>query len=135
MFYRWVPARIRSLAKIDPPSLLQVWAQISKLMLNSFIGKPITDIRNITLGVSDDQGFAFSTTVIAYPRPRYVVLFGNTTNNNGIWDSMTVNAVNNFTVHLNKTTVKQVDYGTYRLNITNFFGGSTVYVNVVPESK
>lgn len=104
-------------------------------MLNSFIGKPITDIRNITLGVSDDKGFAFSTTVIAYPRPHYVVLFGNTTNNNGIWDSMTVNAVNNFTVHLNKTTVKQVDYGTYRLNITNFFGGSTVYVNVVPESK
>ena len=104
-------------------------------MITSFTGKPLPDINNITLGVSDDTGIAFSTTVIAYPKPRYVVLFGNSTNNNGIWDSMTENAVNNFTVYLNKTTVKQTDYGTYRLTITNSFGGSTVYVNVVPQSK
>ena len=104
-------------------------------MLNSFIGKPMPDIRNITLGVSDDTGFAFSTTVIAYPKPSYVVLFGNSTSNNEIWNSMTVNAINNFTVHLNKTTVKQDDYGTYHLNITNSFGGSSIYVNVVPQSK
>ena len=93
------------------------------------------DINNITLGASDDTGFTFSTTVIAYPKPSYVVLFEKSTNNNGIWDSMTVNAVNNFTVHLNKTTVKQADYGTYHLKINNSFGGSTIYVNVVPQSK
>ena len=93
------------------------------------------DIKYITLGVSDDKGFAFSTTVIAYPKPSYVVLFENSTSNNGIWNSMTVNAVNNFTVHLNKTTVKQTDYGTYHLTITNSFGGSTIYINVVPQSK
>ena len=93
------------------------------------------DINNITLGVSDDTGFTFSTTVIAYPKPSYVVLFKNSTNNNGIWDSMTVNTINNFTVHLNKTTVNEADYGIYLLNITNSFGVSTIHVDVVPQSK
>ena len=93
------------------------------------------DINNITLGVSDDTGFTFSTTVIAYPKPSYVVLFEKSTNNNGIWDSMTVNTINNFTVHLNKTTVNQADYGIYLLNITNSFGISTIHVDVVPQSK
>nr|XP_022323492.1 hemicentin-1-like isoform X3 [Crassostrea virginica] len=97
--------------------------------------KPMPDINNITLGVLEDTGFAFSTTVIAYPKPHYVVLFGKCTNNNRVWDSVTVNAVNNFTVYLNKTTVKQADYGTYHLNITNSFGASTIYVNVVPQRK
>nr|XP_022323489.1 hemicentin-1-like isoform X2 [Crassostrea virginica] len=97
--------------------------------------KPMPDINNITLGVSQDTGFAFSTTVIAYPQPRHVLLFGNSTNNNGVWYRITVNAVNNFTVYLNKTTVKQADYGTYYLNITNSFGGSTIYVNVVRQRE
>ncbi|XP_078323846.1 neural cell adhesion molecule 1-like isoform X4 [Crassostrea virginica] len=97
--------------------------------------KPMPDINNITLGVSDDTGFTFSTTVIAYPKPSYVVLFENSTNNNGIWDSMTVNTINNFTVHLNKTTVNQADYGIYLLNITNSFGVSTIHVYVVPQRK
>ena len=108
---------------------------IIKLIITSSLGNPMPDTNNITLGVSDDTGFAFSITVIAYPKPRYVVLFGNSTNNNGIWYSMTVNAVNNFSVNLNKTTVQQADYGTYHLNITNIFGGATIYVNVVPQSK
>ena len=93
------------------------------------------DVNNKTLGVSDEKGFAFSTSVIAYPQPRYVVLFGNSTNYNGIGNTMTVNAINNFTVHINKTNVKQADYGTYQIHVTNSFGGSTIYVNVVPQSK
>ena len=94
------------------------------------------DVTNKTLGISDDtRSFAFSTTVIAYPMPVYVVWFGNSTTNNGIFVKMTVNAINNFTVHLNKTTVEEADYGTYHLTISNTFGEASIYINVIPQSK
>ena len=99
------------------------------------IGKPMPDFSNITVGVSDDKGFSFTTTVIAYPEPRYVVSFENNTNTNGIVDSMTVNAINNFTFHLNKSNVEQADYGTYHLRITNTFGESNIDINLIPQSK
>nr|XP_022323484.1 neural cell adhesion molecule 1-like isoform X2 [Crassostrea virginica] len=95
--------------------------------------KPRSDDDNFTLGVSDDTLLAFSTTVIAYPKPSYAILFENRTNNPGIVDSLTENGVNNFTVRFNKSTVGQSDYGTYRLYINNTFGGTTIYVNVIPQ--
>ena len=71
--------------------------------------------------MADDTGYAFSTTVIAYPKPQYVLLTENGTMINGIEHILTVNAVNNFTVHLNKIIVKRTDYGMYHLHINNTF--------------
>lgn len=96
----------------------------------------MSDVKNTTIGISDDtRSFAFSTTVIAYPRPIYAVWFGNGTTKNGIFYNMTVNAINNFTVQLNKTTVEEADFGTYHLNISNTFGEALIHINVIPQSK
>nr|XP_022327036.1 B-cell receptor CD22-like isoform X1 [Crassostrea virginica] len=97
--------------------------------------KPTPDVTNITLGISNNSWFIFSTIVIAYPKPNYALLFGNRTKNNEIVDSITVNALNNFTVHFNKLIQEPADYGTYHLHINNTFGETTVFINVVPESK
>ena len=85
--------------------------------------------------MTDDTGFAFSTTVIAYPKPKYVLLAEDGTMSNGVEHSLTVNAVNNFTVHLNKITVKGTDYGMYHLHINNTFGETIIYVSLIPKSE
>ncbi|XP_078334121.1 kin of IRRE-like protein 3 isoform X1 [Crassostrea virginica] len=97
--------------------------------------RPISDMRNITLWVSDGVSLAFSTKIIAFPKPRYTLMFGNGMQLNGIGDSMAVNSVNNFTLYFYKTTVSQIKYGTYYLHINNSFGETTVNVNVQPQRE
>ena len=92
-------------------------------------------MRNITLWVLDGVSLAFSTKIIAFPKPRYALMFGNGMKLNGIGDSMAVNSVNNFTLYFYKTTVNQIKYGTYYLHINNSFGETTVNVNVLPQSE
>lgn len=48
---------------------------------------------------------------------------------------LTRNAVNNFTIHYNQTVVEQDDFGTYHLFVSNAFGETTVFFNVLPQSK
>ena len=98
-------------------------------------GRPIPDVRNHTIWVDEDIIFAFSTKIIAYPEPRYALLFENGLQPNGIRDSMTMNTVNNFTLYFYKTTVQQTDYGTYNLHINNTFGETTVYIDVLSQSE
>lgn len=54
---------------------------------------------------------------------------------NGIEHSLTVNAVNKFTVHLNKIIVKRTYYGMYHLHINNTFGETIIYVSLIPKSE
>ena len=111
--------------------------KIVYIIYNHFFstGKPVSEIKNITLGVSDDTGIVFSTTVIAYPKPLYALLYENGTKTRDILDRIVVNAINNFTIHFEKTVVEQADYGFYRLYINNTFGETIVYVTVIPQSK
>lgn len=95
--------------------------------------KPKPDRKNITLGVTDQSGIEFSTTVIGYPEPWYALKNENGTTNIKMKDTFTRNAVNNFTIFFNQTTVDQNDYGTYNLTINNTFGETIVIVNVIPQ--
>lgn len=97
--------------------------------------KPRSYSGNITLGVTDTSGIDFSTTVIAYPEPRYELRYENGTTSNKMMGSVTRNAVNNFTIRLNQTSVEQADFGTYRLIVSNPFGETAVVLNVVPQRK
>ena len=54
---------------------------------------------------------------------------------NGIEHSLTVNAVNTFTVHLKKIIIKPTDYGIYHLHIKNTFGETIIYVSFIPQSE
>lgn len=99
------------------------------------LGKPKTSSRDITLAVTDTTGIDFSTTVIAYPEPWYKLKHENGTKGTQIMNSITGNAVNNFTIHFNQTYVNESYYGTYYLTIGNVFGETIVTVNVVPKSK
>lgn len=84
--------------------------------------------------MTDTSGIDFSTTVIAYPEPRYELRYENGTTSNKMMGSVTRNAVNNFTIRLNQTSVEQADFGTYRLIVSNPFGETAVVLNVVPQS-
>nr|XP_022289615.1 B-cell receptor CD22-like isoform X2 [Crassostrea virginica] len=97
--------------------------------------KPVSDVSNITLGVTDMTGIVFSSTVIAYPKPLYALLYENGTRTHDILDGIVVNAINNFTIHFEKTDVELADYGFYRLYINNTFGETIVYVTVIAQRK
>lgn len=99
------------------------------------LGKPRSFKRNITLGVSDATGIAFSITVIAYPEPLYELRYDNGTRNTRMDASISSIAVNNFTIYFKQTVVEQDDYGIYHLLVSNAFGESTVILNVLPQSK
>lgn len=99
------------------------------------LGKPQSFKRNITLGVSDTTGVAFSITVIAYPEPLYELRYDNGTKNTRMVDSISRIAVNTFTIHFKQTVVEQDDYGIYHLLVSNAFGESIVILNVLPQSK
>lgn len=99
------------------------------------LGKPQSFKRNITLGVSDTTGVAFSITVIAYPEPLYELRYDNGTRNTRMDASICRSAVNNFTIHFKQTVVEQDDYGIYHLLVSNAFGESIVILNVLPQSK
>lgn len=89
----------------------------------------------INVGVTDTIGIDFSVTVIAYPEPEYKLEHDNETKNTEMMDSVTRNAVNNFTIHFNQTVVTQSDYGNYHLRVMNVYGEATVFVNVIPQSE
>ena len=93
------------------------------------VGKPTTEKANISVGVGDTSGLEFSSTVIAYPRPQFVL-----TKNDGMTDTLTWNSVNNFTIHFKKNVANPCDYGLYQLSISNVFGNTVIYVNVFPQS-
>lgn len=85
--------------------------------------------------MTDTSGIDFSTTVIAYPEPFYELRYENGTTSNRMMGSITRNAVNNFTIRLNQTSVEQADFGTYRLLVSNRFGETVVVLNVIPQSE
>lgn len=89
----------------------------------------------MTLGVTDTTGIEFSVIVVAYPEPQYELQFENGTKNSQMTGSITSNSVNNFTIQFNQTAVEQSDYGTYRLRVNNSFGYTTLFLNVIPQSK
>ena len=91
--------------------------------------------KNITLGVTDTSGIEFSTTVIAYPEPQCEVTYVNGTKNDRMIVRLTRNTENNFTIHLNQTSIFLEDYGTHLLKISNPFGRTTVFLSVIPQSK
>lgn len=90
---------------------------------------------NITLGVTDATGIAFSILVLAYPQPQYAMEYENGSSNRQMMDTVIQNTVNNFTITFNQTLVEKSDYGTYHLRISNLFGETIVVVNVLPQSK
>lgn len=101
----------------------------------NILGGPRANDYNITLGITDFSGIAFSTNVLGYPEPNFVLEYENGTQNDKMMGSITRRSINNFTVHYNQTFVEQSDYGTYHLKLSNPFGSRTVYVNVIPQSK
>lgn len=99
------------------------------------IGKPQPYDKNITIGIADTTGIDFSTTVIAYPEPDFQLENENGTMNNRMTGSISRNAVNNFTIHLNQTVVEQRDFGSYQLKVTNLYGEARIQINVLPQSE
>ena len=104
-------------------------------LLALFLGRPIPLAYIITLGVRETSGIEFSTTVIAYPRPQYVLKYENGTTNSKLTGTLITNGVNNYTFNFNQTLVKNCDFGTYHLQISNQLGQTIVYVNIIPQSK
>lgn len=102
---------------------------------NQFIGKPKVDTTNITLWVTGNSELNFSIKIIAYPEPKYDLEYGNRTRNSPMINIITRSAVNNFTIFFHQKTVKECDYGTYHLKIWNFYGITTIIVNVFKQSK
>lgn len=101
----------------------------------SFIGKPIPDKTNITIGVTFTTGIEFSIKIIAYPVPQYELVYENGTRNNQMLNNITRNAVNNFTVYYRQVVVDQSSFGLYYLTTRNLLGETTVTVNVIEQSK
>lgn len=93
------------------------------------------DNTNITLGVACTTGIEFSSTVIAYPEPLFELQYENRTRNTQVMNYINKNSVNNFTVHFKQTVINQNIFGLYYLRISNAFGESTVFVNVIEKSK
>lgn len=87
------------------------------------------------MGVTETTGLRFSSTVLAFPEPWFEFKHENGTINEQLINSTIRNAVNNFTIYFNQTVVEQGDYGTYHLKIGNHFGVTTVFVNVLAQSK
>ncbi|XP_078332848.1 contactin-6-like [Crassostrea virginica] len=107
----------------------------SQEMVVNVLCRPIPLDYNITLGVTDTSGIEFSTTVIAYPRPQYVLKYENGTTNSKPTGTLITNGVNNFTFNFNQTVVKNSDFGTYHLNISNQLGQTIVFVDIIPQKR
>nr|XP_022313604.1 B-cell receptor CD22-like [Crassostrea virginica] len=97
--------------------------------------KPTTEKTYVSVGITDTSGIRFSSIIIAYPLPQYVLEYEDGTKINGMTDTLTWNSVNNFTIHFNKSDAKPRDYGLYRLRLSNVFGNTVIYVNVFPQRK
>ncbi|XP_062620127.1 limbic system-associated membrane protein-like, partial [Saccostrea cucullata] len=90
-------------------------------------------VKNITLGITDEIGIEFSVNVIAYPKPSYQLTRINKTVVSEMTSKIFVNAVNNFTIRYNQTSVTKSDYGVYILKIKNTVGEADIYVDVIPK--
>ena len=100
-----------------------------------FLGKPTTVKTYVSVGITNTSGIRFSSIIIAYPLPQYVLEYEDGTKINGMTDTLTWNSINNFTISFNKSDAKPRDYGLYRLRLSNVFGNTVIYVNVFPQSK
>ena len=105
------------------------------MLFVSYVGKPTTERTNVSVGITDTSGITFSSIIIAFPLPQYVLEYEDGTKTKGMTDTLTWNSVNIFTIHFNKSDAKPSDYGLYYLRINNVFGNTLVYVNVFPQSK
>ncbi|XP_062598803.1 hemicentin-1-like, partial [Saccostrea cucullata] len=92
-------------------------------------------VRNITLGITDEIGIEFSVNVTAYPKPSYQLTRINKTVVSEMTSNFFVNAVNNFTIRYNQTSVTKSDYGVYILKIKNTVGEADIYIDVIPKNK
>ncbi|XP_078332852.1 hemicentin-1-like isoform X2 [Crassostrea virginica] len=97
--------------------------------------KPTTEKTNVSVGITDTSGIRFSSIIIAYPLPHYVLDYEDGTKINGMTDTLTWNSINNFTISFNKSDAKPRDYGLYHLRLSNVFGNTVIYVNVFPQRK
>ena len=87
------------------------------------------------MGITDTSGIIFSSIIIAYPLPHYVLEYEDGTKIHGMTDTLTWNSVNNFTISFKKSDAKPRDYGIYHIRLSNVFGNTVIYVNVFPQSK
>ena len=76
-----------------------------------------------------------STTVMAYPEPRYILKYENATTNNMMTIHLHKNAINNFTVHCEQHFAQEMDSVTYILELSNVLGASTVLMRILKQGK
>lgn len=76
-----------------------------------------------------------STTVIAYPEPRYNLEYKNGTANNMMTVNLYKNAINNFTIYCEQQLVEEMNSVTYTLKLSNVLGASTVFISIRKQGK
>ena len=76
-----------------------------------------------------------STTVMAYPEPRYILKYENGTKNQMMTVHLQKNAINNFTVHCEQQFAQEIDSVTYILELSNVLGVSTVFIRILKQGK
>ncbi|XP_078310226.1 cell adhesion molecule CEACAM1-like isoform X2 [Crassostrea virginica] len=98
--------------------------------------KPEIKDDDITIEItSASRNVSFSTTVIAYPEPRYRLMYKNGTINTEMKVNVHKNALNNFTIHCEQQFVREMDSETYSLKVDNFLGSSTIFVHISKQEK
>ena len=76
-----------------------------------------------------------STTVMAYPEPRYILKYENGTKNHMMTVHLQKNAINNFTVHCEQQFAQEIDSVTYILELSNVLGVSAVFIRILKQGK
>ena len=76
-----------------------------------------------------------STTVMAYPEPRYILKYENGTKNHMMTVHLQKNAINNFTVNCEQQFAQEIDSVTYILELRNVLGVSTVFIRILKQGK
>ncbi|XP_078331732.1 cell adhesion molecule Dscam2-like isoform X2 [Crassostrea virginica] len=98
--------------------------------------KPKAEDEKITFVItSATRRISLSTTVMAYPEPRYILKYGNGTRNNMMTVNLHKNAINNFTVHCEQQFAQEMDSVTYILELSNILGASTVFIRILKQEK
>nr|XP_022339540.1 uncharacterized protein LOC111134632 isoform X4 [Crassostrea virginica] len=98
--------------------------------------KPKAHDDEITVAITSyTRRISMSTTVIAYPEPRYNLEYKNGTANNMMTVNLYKNAINNFTIYCEQQLVEEMDSVTYTLKLSNVLGASTVFINIRKQVK
>ncbi|XP_078310224.1 uncharacterized protein LOC111137474 isoform X2 [Crassostrea virginica] len=98
--------------------------------------KPKAHDDDITFAItSNTRRISMSTTVIAYPEPRYNLEYKNGTANNMMTVNLYKNAINNFTIYCEQQLVEEMDSVTYTLKLSNILGASTVFISIRKQVK